>query len=195
MFSGIVEGQATLSSKKEEKSIVRMEFKTTGFNPTDLDLGASIAINGVCLTATSLNEDSFSVDVSTETLKCTNIGELEVEDVVNIEQSLKIGDSIDGHFVFGHVDEVSTVQNIEVLDQTKILHFSLSQEGMRFVVKKGSIAIDGVSLTVNEVSKSGFQVMIIPHTLEKTSFNDFKKGTRANIEYDMLARYVQNQKD
>lgn len=195
MFSGIVEGQATLSSKKEEKSIVRMEFKTTGFNPTDLDLGASIAINGVCLTATSLNEDSFSVDVSTETLKCTNIGELEVEDVVNIEQSLKIGDSIDGHFVFGHVDEVSTVQNIDVLDQTKILHFSLSEEGMRFVVKKGSIAIDGVSLTVNEVSNSGFQVMIIPHTLEKTSFNDFKKGTRANIEYDMLARYVQNQKD
>ena len=195
MFSGIVEGQATLSSKKEEKSIVRMEFKTTGFNPADLDLGASIAINGVCLTATSLNKDSFSVDVSTETLKCTNIGELEVEDVVNIEQSLKIGDSIDGHFVFGHVDEVSTVQNIEVLDQTKILHFSLSEEGMRFVVKKGSIAIDGVSLTVNEVSKSGFQVMIIPHTLEKTSFNDFKKGTRANIEYDMLARYVQNQKD
>lgn len=195
MFSGIVEGQATLSSKKEEKSIVRMEFKTTGFNPADLDLGASIAINGVCLTATSLNKDSFSVDVSTETLKCTNIGELEVEDVVNIEQSLKIGDSIDGHFVFGHVDEVSTVQKIEVLDQTKILHFSLSQEGMRFVVKKGSIAIDGVSLTVNEVSNSGFQVMIIPHTLEKTSFNDFKKGTRANIEYDMLARYVQNQKD
>ena len=195
MFSGIVEGQATLSSKKEEKSIVRMEFKTTGFNPADLDLGASIAINGVCLTATSLNKDSFSVDVSTETLKCTNIGELEVEDVVNIEQSLKIGESIDGHFVFGHVDEVSTVQNIEVLDQTKILHFSLSQEGMRFVVKKGSIAIDGVSLTVNEVSNSGFQVMIIPHTLEKTSFNDFKKGTRANIEYDMLARYVQNQKD
>ena len=195
MFSGIVEGQATLSSKKEEKSIVRMEFKTTGFNPADLDLGASIAINGVCLTATSLNKDSFSVDVSTETLKCTNIGELEVEDVVNIEQSLKIGDSIDGHFVFGHVDEVSTVQNIEVLDQTKIFHFSLSQEGMRFVVKKGSIAIDGVSLTVNEVSNSGFQVMIIPHTLEKTSFNDFKKGTRANIEYDMLARYVQNQKD
>ena len=195
MFSGIVEGQATLSSKKEEKSIVRMEFKTTGFNPTDLDLGASIAINGVCLTATSLHKDSFSVDVSTETLKCTNIGELEVEDEVNIEQSLKIGDSIDGHFVFGHVDEVSTVQNIEVLDQTKILHFSLSEEGMRFVVKKGSIAIDGVSLTVNEVSNSGFQVMIIPHTLEKTSFNDFKKGTRANIEYDMLARYVQNQKD
>ncbi|MFL2548043.1 MAG: riboflavin synthase [Gammaproteobacteria bacterium] len=195
MFSGIVEGQATLSSKKEEKSIVRMEFKTTGFNPADLDLGASIAINGVCLTATSLSKDSFSVDVSTETLKCTNIGELEVEDVVNIEQSLKIGDSIDGHFVFGHVDEVSTVQNTEVLDQTKILHFSLSQEGMRFVVKKGSIAIDGVSLTVNEVSNSGFQVMIIPHTLEKTSFNDFKKGTRVNIEYDMLARYVQNQKD
>ena len=191
MFSGIVEGQATLSSKKEEKSIVRMEFNTTGFNPTDLDLGASIAINGVCLTATSLNKDSFSVDVSTETLKCTNIGELEVGGVVNIEQSLKIGDSIDGHFVFGHVDEVSTVQNIDVLDQTKILHFSLSEEGMRFVVKKGSIAIDGVSLTVNEVSNSGFQVMIIPHTLEKTSFNDFKKGTRANIEYDMLARYVQ----
>ena len=195
MFSGIVEGQAILSSKEDKESIVTMEFTTTAFNPLDLDLGASIAINGVCLTATFLNKDSFSVDVSTETLKCTNIGELEVEDVVNIEQSLKLGDSIDGHFVFGHVDEVSTVHNIEELDQTKILHFSLSEEGMKFVVRKGSIAINGVSLTVNAVNDSGFEVMIIPHTLEKTTFNDFKKGTRANIEYDMLARYVQNLKD
>ena len=93
MFSGIVEGQAILSSKEDKESIVTMEFTTTAFNPLDLDLGASIAINGVCLTATFLNKDSFSVDVSTETLKCTNIGELEVEDVVNIEQSLKLGDS------------------------------------------------------------------------------------------------------
>lgn len=195
MFSGIVQGQAILSSKEDKESIVIMEFATTAFNPVDLDLGASIAINGVCLTATSLNKDSFSVDVSTETLKCTNIGELELGDVVNIEQSLKLGDSIDGHFVFGHVDEVSTVQNIEELDQTRILHFSLSEEGMKFVVKKGSIAINGVSLTVNAVNDSGFEVMIIPHTLEKTTFNEFKKGTRANIEYDMLARYVQNLKD
>ena len=194
MFSGIIQGQATLTSKIETDSIVKMNFTTKAFIPSDLDLGASIAINGVCLTATSLTQDSFSVDVSTETLRCTNIGELEINDEVNIEQSLKIGDSIDGHFVFGHVDEVATLQNIEELDQTKILNFSLSQEGMRFVVKKGSIAIDGVSLTVNEVSNSGFQVMIIPHTLEKTSFNDFKKGTRANIEYDMLARYIQNRR-
>ena len=195
MFSGIVEGQAILSSKEDKESIVTMEFRTTAFNPVDLDLGASIAINGVCLTATSLNKDSFSVDVSSETLKCTNIGELELGDVVNIEQSLKLGDSIDGHFVFGHVDEVSTVQKIEELDQTRILHFILSEEGMKFVVKKGSIAINGVSLTVNAVNDSGFEVMIIPHTLEKTTFNEFKKGTRANIEYDMLARYVQNLKD
>ena len=194
MFSGIVQGQAILSSKEDKESIVKMEFATTAFNPVDLDLGASIAINGVCLTATSLNKDSFSVDVSTETLKCTNIGELELGDVVNIEQSLKLGDSIDGHFVFGHVDEVSTVQKIEELNQTKILHFLLSEEGMKFVVKKGSIAINGVSLTVNAVNDSGFEVMIIPHTLEKTTFNEFKKGTRANIEYDMLARYVQNLK-
>ena len=195
MFSGIVQGQAILSSKEDKESIVTMEFATTAFNPVDLDLGASIAINGVCLTATSLNKDSFSVDVSTETLKCTNIGELELGDVVNIEQSLKLGDSIDGHFVFGHVDEVSIVQKIDELDQTRILHFSLSKEGMKFVVKKGSIAINGVSLTVNAVNDSGFEVMIIPHTLEKTTFNEFKKGTRANIEYDMLARYVQNLKD
>ena len=195
MFSGIVQGQAILSSKEDKASIVTMEFATTAFNPVDLDLGASIAINGVCLTATSLNKDSFSVDVSTETLKCTNIGELDLGDVVNIEQSLKLGDSIDGHFVFGHVDEVSIVQKIDELDQTRILHFSLSKEGMKFVVKKGSIAINGVSLTVNAVNDSGFEVMIIPHTLEKTTFNEFKKGTRANIEYDMLARYVQNLKD
>ena len=195
MFSGIVEGQAILSSKEDKESIVQMEFATTALNPVDLDLGASIAINGACLTATSLNKDSFSVDVSTETLKCTNIGELDLGDVVNIEQSLKLGDSIDGHFVFGHVDEVSIVQKIDELDQTRILHFSLSKEGMKFVVKKGSIAINGVSLTVNAVNDSGFEVMIIPHTLEKTTFNEFKKGTRANIEYDMLARYVQNLKD
>ena len=194
MFSGIVQGHATLSSKEEKDSIVEMKFKTKAFRPNDLDLGASIAINGVCLTATSLHEEFFSVDVSTETLKCTNIGELEINDFVNIEQSLKIGDSIDGHFVFGHVDEVSEVQNIEELDETKILHFSLSDEAMKFVVKKGSITINGVSLTVNGVSNNGFEVMIIPHTLEKTTFSEFEKGTRANIEYDMLARYVQNLK-
>jgi riboflavin synthase len=141
-----------------------------------------------------LTQDSFSVDVSTETLRCTNIGELEINDEVNIEQSLKIGDSIDGHFVFGHVDEVATLQSIKELDETKILNFSLSEEGMRFVVKKGSISINGVSLTINEVTNLGFEVMIIPHTLEKTTFNEFKKGTRANIEYDMLARYIQNRR-
>ena len=194
MFSGIVQGHATLSSKEEKDSIVKMKFKTKAFEPSNLELGASIAINGVCVTATSLDEDSFAVDVSTETLKCTNIGELEINDLVNIEQSLKIGDSIDGHFVFGHVDEVSEVQNIEELDETKILYFTLSDEGMKFVVKKGSITINGVSLTVNAVSNNGFEVMIIPHTLEKTTFSEFEKGTRANIEYDMLARYVQNLK-
>ena len=125
MFSGIIQGQATLTSKFEADAIVKMDFTTKAFIPSDLDLGASIAINGVCLTATSLTEDSFSVDVSTETLRCTNIGELEINDEVNIEQSLKIGDSIDGHFVFGHVDEVATLQNIEELNETKILNLSL----------------------------------------------------------------------
>jgi riboflavin synthase len=171
-----------------------MDFTTKAFIPNDLDVGSSIAVNGVCLTATALTQDSFSVDVSTETLRCTNIGELEINDEVNIEQSLKIGDSIDGHFVFGHVDEVATLQSIKELDETKILNFSLSEEGMKFVVKKGSISINGVSLTINEVTNLGFEVMIIPHTLEKTTFNEFKKGTRANIEYDMLARYVQSRR-
>ena len=194
MFSGIIQGQATLTSKIESNSIVRMDFTTKAFIPNDLDVGSSIAVNGVCLTATALTQDSFSVDVSTETLRCTNIGELEINDEVNIEQSLKIGDSIDGHFVFGHVDEVATLQSIKELDETKILNFSLSEEGMKFVVKKGSISINGVSLTINEVTNLGFEVMIIPHTLEKTTFNEFKKGTRANIEYDMLARYVQSRR-
>ena len=194
MFSGIIQGQATLTSKIESNSIVKMDFTTKAFIPNDLDVGSSIAVNGVCLTATALTQDSFSVDVSTETLRCTNIGELEINDEVNIEQSLKIGDSIDGHFVFGHVDEVATLQSIKELDETKILNFSLSEEGMRFVVKKGSISINGVSLTINEVTNLGFEVMIIPHTLEKTTFNEFKKGTRANIEYDMLARYIQSRR-
>ena len=194
MFSGIIQGQATLTSKIESNSIVKMDFTTKAFIPNDLDVGSSIAVNGVCLTATALTQDSFSVDVSTETLRCTNIGELEINDEVNIEQSLKIGDSIDGHFVFGHVDEVATLQSIKELDETKILNFSLSEEGMKFVVKKGSISINGVSLTINEVTNLGFEVMIIPHTLEKTTFNEFKKGTRANIEYDMLARYVQSRR-
>ena len=194
MFSGIIQGQATLTSKIESNSIVKMDFTTKAFIPNDLDVGSSIAVNGVCLTATALTQDSFSVDVSTETLRCTNIGELEINDEVNIEQSLKIGDSIDGHFVFGHVDEVVTLQSIKELDETKILNFSLSEEGMKFVVKKGSISINGVSLTINEVTNLGFEVMIIPHTLEKTTFNEFKKGTRANIEYDMLARYIQSRR-
>ena len=192
MFSGIIEGRAKLIDKESSNNIVKMQFEVSDIDISNLKMGASIAVNGVCLTAMEYNHNCFSVEVSNETLTVTNLGLLKKNDQVNIERSLKLGDSIDGHFVFGHVDEVAEVSSIQKDGAAKIITFNIDAKNTSFLARKGSIAINGVSLTVNQVLESAFEVTIIPHTLERTIMDSYKIGSKVNIEYDMLARYVES---
>ena len=192
MFSGIIEGRARLISKDSSNNIVKMQFEVSDIDISNLKMGASIAVNGVCLTAMEYNENCFSVEVSNETLTVTNLGLLNMNDQVNIERSLRLGDSIDGHFVFGHVDEVAEVSSIKKDGSAKVIAFKIDTKNTSFLVRKGSISINGVSLTVNRVLENGFEVTIIPHTLERTIMDSYQIGSKVNIEYDMLARYVES---
>ena len=192
MFSGIIEGRARLISKDTSNNIVKMQFEVSDTDISNLKMGASIAVNGVCLTAMEYNDDCFSVEVSNETLTVTNLGLLNINDQVNIERSLRLGDSIDGHFVFGHVDEVAEVTSIQKDGAAKVITFKIDTKNTSFLARKGSISINGVSLTVNRVLENGFEVTIIPHTLERTIMDSYQIGSKVNIEYDMLARYVES---
>ena len=192
MFSGIIEGRASLISKESSNNIVKMQFEVRDIDISNLKMGASIAVNGVCLTAMEYNHNCFSVEVSNETLTVTNLGLLNKNDQVNIERSLRLGDSIDGHFVFGHVDEVAEVTSIQKDGAAKVITFKIDTKNTSFLARKGSIAINGVSLTVNQVLENAFEVTIIPHTLERTIMDSYQIGSKVNIEYDMLARYVQS---
>ena len=138
------------------------------------------------------NDNCFSVEVSNETLTVSNLGLLNKSDQVNIERSLKLGDSIDGHFVFGHVDEVAEVTSIQKDGAAKVITFKIDTKNTSLLARKGSIAINGVSLTVNQVLENAFEVTIIPHTLERTIMDSYQIGSKVNIEYDMLARYVES---
>ena len=192
MFSGIIEGRASLISKESSNNIVKMQFEVSDIDISNLKMGASIAVNGVCLTAMEYNHNCFSVEVSNETLSVTNLGLLNKNDQVNIERSLKLGDSIDGHFVFGHVDEVAEVSSIQKDGAAKVITFKIDTKNTSFLARKGSIAINGVSLTVNQVIENAFVVTIIPHTLERTTMDSYQIRSKVNIEYDMLARYVES---
>ena len=192
MFSGIIEGRAKLINKESSNNIVKMQFEVSDIDISNLKMGASIAINGVCLTAMEYHDNCFSVEISNETLSVTNLGLLNKNDQVNIERSLKLGDSIDGHFVFGHVDEVAEVSSIQKDGAAKVITFKIDTNNTSFLARKGSIAINGVSLTVNQVIENAFEVTIIPHTLEKTIMDSYRIGSKVNIEYDMLARYVES---
>ena len=192
MFSGIIEGRAKLISKESSNNIVKMQFEVSDIDISNLKMGASIAINGVCLTAMEYHDNCFSVEISNETLSVTNLGLLNKNDQVNIERSLKLGDSIDGHFVFGHVDEVAEVSSIQKDGAAKVITFKIDTNNTSFLARKGSIAINGVSLTVNQVLENAFEVTIIPHTLERTIMDSYQIGSKVNIEYDMLARYVES---
>lgn len=168
---------------------LRFEIATQ-MNLEKIPLGASICCSGCCLTVTEKGKKSFFVDVSAETLNKTSLGEWVEGSTVNLEPSLKIGDEIGGHFVFGHVDDVSKIMEIKPDGGSHRLKISLPRLLSASIAPKGSVALDGVSLTVNEVEKEFFGVNIIPHTWTKTSLGQKKVGDRLNLEVDMLARYV-----
>jgi len=191
MFTGIVTDVGTVSSVKKTGDL-RARI-TTAFDTDRIDIGASIACSGVCLTVVALGDDWFEVDISAETLSKTNLGGdagWAEGSRVNLERSLRVGDELGGHIVSGHVDGVAEVVSItDEGDSTRIL-FEAPEALAKFIAPKGSVALDGTSLTVNEVDGNRFGVNLIPHTKEVTTWGGVKAGDMINLEVDTLARYV-----
>lgn len=164
-----------------------------GKHTKGLKIGQSVALNGVCLTVTGISKSKCDFEMIEETTKKTDLGNLKVGSVVNVERSLKVGDRMEGHFVLGHVDGVGTIKKIEKKPKEIKVWFSIPKHLSRFVVQKGSIAIDGISLTVVDVKKNLFSVCLIPHTVSITNFQKKKVGDKVNIETDILGKYLLKQ--
>ena len=188
MFTGIITDLGSV------RSVIKMgdwrfEFNTS-YETAEIDLGASIACSGCCLTIVDRGPGWFAADVSAETMSKTVCGIWEEGSPVNFERPLKAGDELGGHIVSGHVDGVGAITSIEPEGDSLRFQFNVPEELSHYIASKGSIAVNGVSLTVNEVSDSVFGVNIIPHTREYTTFGSFQVGTPVNLEIDLLARYV-----
>lgn len=158
--------------------------------PTDLREGESIAVNGACLTAAVAGSEEFAADVSAETLRRTTLGKARVGDAAHLERALRVGDRLGGHFVQGHVDEIGFIRAVTPEGSGILMDVAVSPEAKRFLVEKGSIALDGVSLTIASLTSDGARIALIPYTLESTTFRDRRVGDAVNVEYDMLAKYV-----
>ena len=191
MFSGIVEDIGTVQALEEKDKGVLLRIGIRKIDAGELDLGESVAVNGICLTVVSAGDGSFSVDASHETLSRTNLSGLQTGSGVNLERSLRVGDRMGGHIVTGHVDGVGVVQSITPVGESKVFSFSIPPSLAKYVVEKGSIAVDGVSLTVNSVKDTEFSVNIIPYTLRETTFSEFRRGRQVNIECDIIGKYVE----
>ena len=162
----------------------------TAYDIASIELGASICCSGCCLTVVSLEEGAFRVQASGETLACSTLGDWREGTPVNLERSLKLGDELGGHIVTGHIDGVATIVSIDVFDGMKRFSIDAPQALARFIAEKGSVALDGTSLTVNNVSGNRFSILLIPHSLAVTSWNARKIGDEINLEVDLMARYV-----
>lgn len=191
MFSGIVEDVGVLQALEEKDKGVVLRVGVRKIDAGELVLGESVAVNGVCLTVVLVEDGNFSVDASHETLSRTNLSGLRAGGRVNLERSLRVGDRMGGHIVTGHVDGVGTVQSIAPVGESRVFSFSIPAALAKYVVEKGSVAVDGVSLTVNSVSDAEFSVNIIPYTLRETTFSEFRRGREVNIECDIIGKYVE----
>ena len=189
MFSGIVSAVGRIASVKPVGDGLRLRIDVRDFGMDDVDLGDSIAIQGICHTVVDRDLRGFEVDTSRATLDVTT--GLEAGREVNLEKSLRLSDRIDGHLVSGHVDGVGTVTAFDDLGGSARLEIEAPEALARYIARKGSIAVDGISLTVNVVNGSRFEVNIIPHTREVTTLRNLEPGARVNLEVDMLARYVE----
>lgn len=191
MFTGIVEdiGKINHIHKGVKENTYAIVVNKIDINT--LDIGESIAVNGVCLTVVSFDKISFKVDASHETLNRTNLSNLELNSRVNLERALKMGSRLGGHIVNGHVDGVAEVLEIEPVGESIEFWFKTTDELRKYLVEKGSVAIDGISLTINKVSGSRFSVNIIPHTQAETTINLLEVGSKVNIECDILGKYIE----
>ncbi|MEO8465443.1 MAG: riboflavin synthase [Gammaproteobacteria bacterium] len=191
MFSGLVKGVGRVASRNDLGKDQRFTIEVGSAALPPLVVGASIAVNGVCLTVVTAAGDRFTADVSGETLAVTTLGRLTASSRVNLESPLRAGDPLDGHIVSGHVDGVGEVAAVESAGRSLTVTIDVPEALARYVATKGSVAVDGVSLTVNSVRGARFAVNVIPHTQEKTVIGDYKAGTAVNIEVDLLARYLE----
>lgn len=193
MFTGIIKSLGTISNIKTIDSGRRFIISTDDSNITgDLRNGDSIAVDGVCLTVTDLDGNTFGVDLSEETLDKTTMSEKTEGERVNLEPSLSVGDPMGGHFVFGHVDTTVRVDSLEKKGEFYRLSVEVPRDFRQFLARKGSVALDGISLTINSVDNDKMSIRIIPHTYEKTRIRELDSGSRMNLEVDMVARYVYN---
>jgi riboflavin synthase len=189
MFTGLVQDMGKVHSVDKARGDLRLEIETS-LPLADMAMGASVCCSGCCLTVVEKKEDSFFVDVSAETLSKTVLGDWVVGTRLNLEPSLRVGDELGGHFVSGHVDEVTRIRSIARDGDSHRLEIEIPQGYASYIAQKGSVALDGVSLTVNEVREDFFGINLIPHTWEKTTLGLRKEMDTINIEIDMLARYV-----
>jgi riboflavin synthase len=192
MFTGIIEGLGSIvgfDRKTSNRSAAKMKI-SLGKIAKGLKVGDSVAINGVCLTAVGISKGITEFEMVGETIKKTNLGSLERGDKVNIERSLKVGERLEGHFVLGHVDGVGIISKIEKQSNQIQIWMKLTKELSKYIIKKGSITVDGISLTVVDTLKDHFSVSIIPHTMQITNLRYKKVGDKVNIETDILGKYI-----
>ncbi|MEL7310459.1 MAG: riboflavin synthase [Pseudomonadota bacterium] len=191
MFTGIILATGTVATITPRGGDVVIRVDCPELQPQRFAEGESIAVSGVCLTALDIDAQGFSADVSRETLDVTALGDWRAGSRVNLEPSLALGDRLGGHLVTGHTDGVATLESRSEDARSLRLRFSASKALLPFIAKKGSVAVAGVSLTVNEADQTGFEVNIIPHTAKETTLGDLAAGDRVNIEVDLIARYAQ----
>jgi riboflavin synthase len=191
MFTGIIQALGTIKNKVTYSKGAVFSFYASTFDFSNIAIGDSIAVNGVCLTAIEIGQDFFKADISQETLNCSIFSQLEQGDFVNLEKALRLNQGIDGHLVSGHVDGVAQVSDRFSEGESVRFKINAPDNLVKYIAKKGSICINGVSLTVNDIQKNVFDINIVPHTLEVTTLGKLQIGSNVNLEVDIIARHLE----
>lgn len=191
MFTGIIQALGKVQKKQAVQGDMRFTIDTGKLDLADVALGDSIATNGTCLTVVEILKQGFVADVSSETLDLTTLGHIKEGSAVNLEKALRVEDRLGGHIVSGHVDGLGEIVAIKPDARSQRYHIKAADECAKYIAHKGSITVDGVSLTVNAVNENVFELCIVPHTLQETIFPSYKVGSIVNLEVDVIARYVE----
>jgi riboflavin synthase len=189
MFTGIIEDLGKITQLKQDQDNLQLTIKCNFCS--ELKIDQSIAHNGICLTVTNINGDVYTITAIKETLNKTNLGVMKIGDEINLERAMKLGDRLDGHIVQGHVDQVGICKSIIKEKGSWVFEFEYDSRKNNMTIEKGSITVNGVSLTVVDSKKDSFSVAIIPYTFEHTNFNSIKIGDKVNLEFDVLGKYIQ----
>ena len=191
MFTGIIQAQGNIKEIRASNKGAVFVLNSNSLDLSDISIGDSIAVNGVCLTVTQLDKNYFSSDVSQETLNCTTFSQLKKGQNINLEKSLRLNQGVDGHIVSGHVDGVGKITLIAIEGDSTRMKIKVDDNLIKYIAKKGSICINGVSLTVNEIDGNVFDVNIVPHTFSVTTLGELKVNSQVNIEIDIIARHIE----